>query len=174
MTSSTQATLSKRFEQVTLRLAQIGSIALGIMMLFTFFDVIGRYFFNSPIVGTVEVTELLMGLIVYLGIGYTTMLRGHIRVDILITHLPLQMQALLDLITLSIGLLFTILIGWQLWLKAADTRAAGDVTQLWELPLYPVAYVMAACSIPLIGGLLVQLMQALQTLFYSQKALDGS
>ena len=156
-------------EQVALWLARGGALALGLMMLFTFFDVIGRYFFNQPLVGTVEVTELLMGLIVYLGVGYTTLLRGHIRVDILITHLPPRPQALLELLTLGIGMVFTFLMGWQLWRKAADTAAVGDVTQLWELPVYPVAYVMAACTIPLGGGLLVQWLQAFQVLFSGEK-----
>lgn len=156
-------------ERLTLWLARGGAVALAMMMLFTFFDVIGRYFFNRPLVGTVEVTELLMALIVYLGVGYTTLLRGHIRVDIVITRLPKRPQAFLDVLTLSMGIAFTFLMGWQLWLKAADTVSMGDVTQLWELPVYPVAYVMAACSLPLVGGLLVQWIQAFQILFSGEK-----
>lgn len=151
-------------KQSTLWLSRAGAIALALMMLLTFFDVIGRYFFNSPIVGTVEITELLMGLIVYLGIGYTTVIHGHIRVDIVITHLPNRLRALLDVLTLTISIIFSVLVCWQLWVKAADTVAAGDVTQLYELPVFPFAYVMAACSITLITGLLLQFVQALHTL----------
>lgn len=156
-------------KQASLWLARAGASALALMMILTFFDVIGRYFFNSPLVGTVEVTELLMGMIVYLGIGYTTVFRGHICVDIVITHLPLRIQIFLELITLAISIIFTTLICWQLWIKAADTVATGDVTQLWELPVAPVAYLMAACSITLIAGLLIQFVQVLDTAFHGSK-----
>jgi TRAP-type C4-dicarboxylate transport system permease small subunit len=150
-------------ERATLWLARASAVGLALMTVLTFFDVIGRYFFNSPIVGTVEVTELLMGLIVYLGIGYTTITHGHIRVDIVITHLPSRLQAVLDVITLAISIIFAVLIFWRLWLKAEDTVATGDMTQLWEIPIAPVAYVMAVCSIPLVLGLLLQFIQALHS-----------
>ena len=58
-------------ERATLWLAQIGSLGLALMMFLTLGDVIGRAF-NVPITGAVEVTELIMGLMIYLGVGYTT------------------------------------------------------------------------------------------------------
>ena len=55
--------------RVTMWLARAGAGALATIMVLTFCDVIGRYVFNAPIVGTVEVTELLMGMMVYLAVG---------------------------------------------------------------------------------------------------------
>lgn len=154
--------LSGTSERVTMWLARGGALALTIMMLLTFFDVIGRAF-NHPIVGTVEVTELLMGLLIFLGVGLTTFLRGHIRVDILITYLSPRAQAVLDSVTMAISTVFAALMCWQLWLKAADTVAMGDVTQIWAVPVWPVAYLMAACSITLVTGLALHLFRSLHT-----------
>ena len=86
-------------------LARAGSAGLAIMMFLTLADVIGRMF-DNPIVGTVEVTELIMGMMIYLGVGYTTIHRGHIRVDILITRFSPRVQATLDTITFFIAFVF--------------------------------------------------------------------
>ncbi len=84
--------LSGQNGRVTMWLARAGAVGLAIIMLLTFCDVIGRYVFNAPIVGTVEVTELLMGMMVYLGVGMTTHVRGHIRVDIVIEPTSCQVH----------------------------------------------------------------------------------
>ena len=154
------ARLSTASERVTVWLARGGAVGLALMMLLTFSDVVGRAF-NHPIVGAVEVTELLMGLIIFLGIGLTTFLRAHIRVDIVITYLSPRVQAIIDTLTMAISSFFAVLICWQLWLKAADTVAEGDVTQIWALPVWPVAYVMAACSITLVTGLVLHFLRSL-------------
>ena len=142
-------------------LARVGAAGLAIIMLLTFCDVIGRYVFDAPIVGTVEVTELLMGTMVYLGVGLTTHARGHIRVDIIIDRLPLRVQALLDIITLGVCIVLVSLMCWHLWLKAGVTVEKNDLTQIWEWPIWPAAYVMAAASLMMITAMLLQLGQAL-------------
>ncbi len=141
-------------------LARAGAVALGIMMALTFFDVLGRELFNSPIVGTVEVTELLMGMMIFLGIGLTTRTRGHIRVDILIMRLPARLQAFLEIITLAIAIVFTSLICWELWQRAFEFVAREDETQVWALPIYPFAFVIAVASLPLVTVMIVQFFQA--------------
>ena len=92
-------------ERVTLWLARAGSIGLAIMMFLTLADVVGRIF-DHPVAGTVELTELIMGMIIYLGVGFTTFNRSHIRVDILITMMSTRVQAVLDVVTHVIATVF--------------------------------------------------------------------
>jgi len=134
------------------------------MMFLTLADVIGRTF-NHPIVGTVEVTELIMGMMIYLAIGYTTFLRGHIRVDILIILFSKRVQAILDLITGLIALVFTGLISWHLFIQAASKIEMNDLTQIWELPVWPSAFVMAIASIFLVTSLLLHVALIAMKLF---------
>ena len=51
--------LLDRFDALTGRLAlwlvRAGAVVLAAMMAMTFLDVVGRYVFNSPIVGTVDI-----------------------------------------------------------------------------------------------------------------------
>ncbi len=153
--------LSRR---ATWGLARVGGFALAMMMVLTFFDVIGRYFFNAPILGTVEITELLMGSIIYLGIGLTTFSRGHIRVDVAVGYLPPRVRAGFEAVTSAIGIGFSLLISWQLWLKAVDTVESNDLTQVWFLPVWPVAFTMALCSLAMPVGLFYLMVEALRGL----------
>ena len=128
-------------------LVRVGAVVLGVMVLMTFFDVCGRYLFSQPIVGTVDMTELFMGLIIYLGVGATTHGRGHISVDIVISHLAPALRTLVDFLSDVISAVLAVLICWQLWIVAVDTYHNTIVTRVWETPVYPVAFVMAAASI---------------------------
>jgi TRAP-type C4-dicarboxylate transport system permease small subunit len=137
--------------------ARAGSVGLATIMVLTFCDVIGRYVFNAPIVGTVEVTELLMGMMVYLGVGLTTQSRGHIRVDIVINLFPPRLRALLDVITSSLSILLVVLMCLHIWLKAGIIIDKNDLTQVWEWPVWPAAYIMAVASLLMVSSLLLQL-----------------
>lgn len=58
-----------------------GSMIL-IMMVVTTVDVIGRDVFNAPLFGAFEMTEILMGLVIFAGMPGTTAAREHITVNL--------------------------------------------------------------------------------------------
>jgi len=57
-------------------------------MLLVSAEVISRKFFNMPIPGQLELSELLMPPIIFLAIAYTQSTGGHVRVTVVIDHLP--------------------------------------------------------------------------------------
>lgn len=154
-------------ERVTLWLARAGSVGLAIMMFLTLADVIGRTF-DHPISGSVEVTELIMGLMIYLGVGYTTFLRGHIRVDILIMNFRPRVQAALDFFTGIIGLGITALISWQLFRQATARLENNETTQIWEISLWPFGFVMAFASILMVTSLILHVFTSARVAIGSQ------
>ena len=142
-------------------LVRAGAAALAIMMLLTFFNVAGRKLLNSPIVGAVEMTELLMGLIVFLGIAYTTRSRSHVTVDIITSHLPVRTREALALAAQILSTGFVVFISWRLWVVANETVSDNLRTQVWELPVYPVAFLMAAGSTLMVVVLVGQMVQSM-------------
>ncbi len=73
------ANLIERFVFPIIRLTnKVGLFILFMMMLLTVADVIGRYFFNFPIAGTFELTEVMLSLLVFFSIAYTQIHKGHI------------------------------------------------------------------------------------------------
>ena len=146
--------------QVTLWLARIAAFILAVVAVVTFCDVIARYVFNRPFTFTVEGTELAMGLIVFLSVGLTTHEDGHISVDIITIRLSERSRAIVGLITNILALAFIVLVVWRLWLRAAVLYDKGDETQVLLLPVWPVAFAMAAGSIFYFTGLLVHVIEA--------------
>jgi TRAP-type C4-dicarboxylate transport system permease small subunit len=123
------------------------------MMVLTFVDVIGRYFFNAPIIGSVEIISLMMGLVVFLGLGLATFEDGHIRVDIVTQLLPRKARLLMDVFAHLLSLGIAGLMSWRLTMVALDQTAEMNETQVLALPIWAVALVMAACSTLLVIGL---------------------
>lgn len=132
------------------------------MLLLTFADVIGREVLNRPIVANIEMTELLMGLVVYLGVSMTTRARGHVRVDILLNILPKRAQALADAVTLLLCTIFVTAMAWRLFERAVVKFNKGDETDLWKIPTWPVASIMTLCAALMAVLLFVQWVQAVR------------
>lgn len=99
-----------------------GFLLVGLMVLGAA-DVIGRYVFNRPIMGTFEISEILMAVMVFLGWAYTQAQRGHIRVDLLVSRYPPRLQAMVEFVILFLVLVVFCLIAW---------KAASIARQEWQ------------------------------------------
>ncbi len=140
---------------VTAWLARVATVALALIAVVTFFDVIARKVFNSGFTFTVEMTEMAMALIVFLGVGLVTHQRGHIVVDVVTLRLSERARVWLGLGTHVLSLGFVAVMVWRLWLQAAFIASKGDSTPIWNFPLWPIAYVIAGGSVFLVTGLVL-------------------
>ena len=145
---------------VTSWLARIAALALALIAVVTFCDVIARKVFNSGFTFTVEMTEMLMALIVFLGVGLVTHQRGHIMVDVLTLRLSERSRVWLGFVTNILSLGFVVMMVWRLWLQAAFITSKGDTTPIWNIPLWPIAYLIAAGSVFLVTGLVLQVLDS--------------
>jgi TRAP-type C4-dicarboxylate transport system permease small subunit len=155
--------------RVTTWLARIAALILSLLAVVTFADVVARYFFNRPFTFTVEMTELAMGLIVYLGVGLVTQSGSHITVDVVTLRLSERMRAFMTLLMNLLALAFLAIMVWQLFLRAQFLLVKADITPIWRIPFWPVAFVMAGASVFLLTGLLLQMIAAFQQLSGRQK-----
>ena len=148
-------------ERITSWLARIGAVALALIAVVTFCDVIARKVFNSGFTFTVEMTEMLMAVIVFLGVGLVTHQRGHIVVDVLTLRLSERSRVWLGLVTNVLSLGFVLLMVWRLWVQAAFISSKGDTTPIWNIPLWPIAYLIAAGSLFLVTGLVLHVLDSI-------------
>ena len=116
--------------------AYISTGVLGLMMLLTVVDVFLRYFFNSPITGTTEVTEFMMVIVVFPALAWCAVTRRHVQVDLLVSHLPPRVQTIIDSITLVLTLFTFIIITWHSALEANDVYTTGSLLKLPHAPFY--------------------------------------
>ncbi|MDP4594748.1 MAG: TRAP transporter small permease [Beijerinckiaceae bacterium] len=119
-----------------------GLCLLGLMLI-TFVDVVGRYFFDAALPFAVEIIQLGMGLLVFLGLGLTTLDRGHISVDLITSSVPGFVQKVLALTSAIAASVFFSLAAWQLSVRAVTFKSDKLTTEVLLLPVYPVAFIMA-------------------------------
>lgn len=127
-------------------LAGFACIVLVLVMLITFVDVVGRYFFNAPVTFAVELIQLGMGLLVLFGLAITTLERGHIAVDIVDSLVPAMVQRLFAAIAALCGVGFISLIAWRLWDRGLNFFGDGLATDVLFLPVWPVVLLMACAA----------------------------
>jgi tripartite ATP-independent transporter DctM subunit len=138
----------KSINMVVRSINGVGVAALTLMMLLTAVDVCLRYVFDSPIVGSYELNEFMMAVVVSFGLAYTAMHRGHINVDLLITRMGARSQAVINTITALLAVGFFALMTWRCFIYAGKMRMDGYTSQSLSLPIYPFVYVVAiGCAI---------------------------
>lgn len=141
-----ERTVHSTIKRVSDWMAGAASICLLGLMLITFADVVGRYFFNSPLVFTVEIVELGMGLLIFFGLAITTLNRGHIAVDLIAGFVPQKVRLWLATISALSAIVFFGLITWRLWDRAMNFWSDGLATQILFLPVAPVVFIMAIAA----------------------------
>ena len=116
------------------------------LMALTCVDVIGRYVFNAPVRGGLELIEIMMVLLVFAGLPLVTANREHVTVDMV----PVSAQRWLRRLHLAavdaIGVICLSVATWQLWVRGARAIALGDVTSQLRLPIGAVIYLMSALT----------------------------
>ncbi|MFQ5841932.1 MAG: TRAP transporter small permease subunit, partial [Thermodesulfobacteriota bacterium] len=132
-----------RIYPISKQLDRIASIILFFMMLLTIADVFLRKVFSKSILGTVEVTEFMMVIVVFFSLTQTEILNRHVKVDLLMSRLGQRTQGLIDMITQLVCFLLLGGITWSTLVYSAKMKAAGEVSQDLWIPVYPFVYIVA-------------------------------
>jgi len=96
-------------------LLSICGVILMVMIFLGTADVFGRYVFDSPVLGTQELMQVMMGAIVMLGWAYTQKEGGHVKVELFANMFPPRARNVLSLIMSLLALGLFITIGYKSW-----------------------------------------------------------
>jgi len=130
--------------------------AMGGVLLY---ESISRTLFNKPHIWVVEMAQFLMAAYYLLGGGYSMILKGHVRMDLLYGRWSEKRQALADLITgpfLMFYLIF-LLVGAISSIEYAVRYGQVNYTS-WAPPLAPIKIIMGI-------GILLMLLQTIARFF---------
>lgn len=156
------ARLIEKLSNPASRIANIvGATALVMMMLLFAVDVALRYIFILPIKGSSELIELGMVVVVFLAIAYTASQKGHVAIEIVVSRFSQRAQAIIDVITYVLSLLFIILVTWRVLLRADLAVQQKQATVVLTIPLYPFMYLVALGFILLAIVLLADIFNSL-------------
>ncbi len=139
--------ISKQINTVSVILNWFSAASLVAMMLLTTTDVVLRLF-RLPIPGTYEMVGFLGALVVSFSLAHTSLERGHIAVDFLVSKLSAKAQRNVDRVNSIICAGLFGLISWQSVIYALSTRENGEVSMTLEMPVYPfILGVAVGCCI---------------------------
>ena len=121
-------------------------VVLFAMMAMTCIDVTGRYFFNAPLDGATELTQMMLAIVVFAVLPTATWREEHINVDLLDNVFP---RRLVNIRQALVNLVSAVALGWltlRIWDLAARTASYGDVTPYLGIPMAPVDYFIAVMA----------------------------
>ena len=123
-----------KFQKVV---ADILGLLVVILMFLIVIDVGGRYIFNSPLKGGIEISEILMTWLLCLPLAYALVRETHVRVTMAVTHLPPRPKLIIDLLGTGLSLVFFSLITYVSWINFWDSFSRGETmaATIW-LPLW--------------------------------------
>ncbi len=151
--------LEKGISRTSNILSLIGVGMLFILMLQGAADVIGRYVFNKPIIGTMERAEVLLALTVFLGWGYTQNAKAHIDVKFFVARFSHRVRALVNVVTTFLVLVLFILIVWQSAVMAKAYYETGRLIYVIHWPLAPFTLVVCLGALVVCLVLIMQMVQ---------------
>jgi TRAP-type C4-dicarboxylate transport system permease small subunit len=133
---------------------RIAALFVGVVAADVFVSIILRYFFSYSIPDSYDFGRLLLGILIFWGIGATSYRGTHITVDLLWANVSPRLQRMIDTFATLVLLFIVCVHTWTLFDKVVATRADKILTFDLRLPAWPffaVAWVGDAAAVILIG-----------------------
>ena len=121
----------------------IGLVALTVA------DVIGRYVLNAPLPGAFELTELMLGALVFAALPIAAFSEEHVEIDMAFVISPAPVQTVMLWIRGFVSAVTLWVISWRLVVHGLRLAEDGAATNALSIPLAPFGWfaaVMAALS----------------------------
>lgn len=116
------------------------------MMVMTCIDVFGREVLNAPLDGATELTQLMMGVIVFAVLPIVCLREEHITVDLLDRWFPRRAAPIRQIVLNFAAALMMAVVCWRVWIIGSFQMEYGDGTEFLEIPLGPISYFISITS----------------------------
>ncbi|EHU9473629.1 TRAP transporter small permease [Vibrio vulnificus] len=133
-------------------LGSLAALSLFLMMVVTFVDVMSRNLLNAPILGSTEMVEVLLAIMVFMAFPLVSWQEENICVDLLDNYFPSKWISLRQIIINLICACSLILVAATNWKLAGRSLEYEEVTEILELPLGYVTYLISITGF--VGGAL--------------------
>lgn len=116
--------------------AVVGGIVLIAMAIMTVVSVIGRTFFDRPILGDVELVQLGLAVCVATFLPYTQFRSANIIVDFFTTKASARSQRRMDGLGCLLYAGMTAIIAWRVYAGGVMSQENQEASMLMNLPLW--------------------------------------
>ena len=133
-------------ETVVKIFGRVAAILIPILAILITYEVVARYAFGAPTFWAFEISYMLMGISLMLGIAWCSQVRKHIRVDFLYDNLPRRGQSVVDLAGYVL-LLIPILVwlSWALFVYFMEAYQVNETSgeSAWNPIIWPFKFSFA-------------------------------
>jgi TRAP-type C4-dicarboxylate transport system permease small subunit len=126
-----------------------GFVLLGIVLMVAWSATRG-YFFNRPLQGDVEMTEMWVAVAAFMFLPYCQLTGANVTADIFTARAGPRTIALLELLSAVIALGFSVLLLWRMYYGLLDYREYVETTTTLHVPIW-YAYIPALISLALLA-----------------------
>ncbi|MBI4587347.1 MAG: TRAP transporter small permease [Candidatus Rokubacteria bacterium] len=113
--------LLRAFDRLVTGMAYVTGALFLLISFYITADVTGRKFFHLSSGATDEIGGYALGLGGMWALAYTLKTGGHVRIDVLLPHLPLRAQSVLHYVALALMALFASVVAVYAWRLALDS-----------------------------------------------------
>jgi len=131
-------------ERFSLGIEKIAGILLGVVTVLIVVSSLGRYVFALPVPDAFDLSRFLVGAAIMWGFASVGYRGSHIKVDLFVEMMPARLRRVCDLFAWLVLGLFTVLLFWKMWGRAASAFASGEATFDLRLPAWPMIALIAA------------------------------
>lgn len=143
-------------------MALLSGLAAFSLMFLAAYSVTGREFFEKPLLGYVDLIEMLMPLIAIMGVSYVQRNGGHIRMDIIIGAMKGRLLWFFELVSILLILALMIALVWGSWahfdrsFDCARPLCSRDSSIDISLPIWPSKLIVPVAFAVLCARLVLQ------------------
>jgi TRAP-type C4-dicarboxylate transport system permease small subunit len=137
--------------------AMISGFGIFGLMLIGVVHIFGRKLFNAPIFGYIDIVEIAMSALVFLGLAYTERLGGHIRMELFVSFLKGRWLWTFELLGVLVGLVIVAVLTYYSYTHAMRAYDSGDTTIDAQYLLWPSKMIVSVSLALLFLRLLVSL-----------------
>ena len=127
------------------RVNTVVALACGVLVFFYMFLVIanitGRYSFNSPVHGTMEIGQLVLASVIFFSLAYAQMKNSHIRVRAVLERFPRKWQEIFEISILAVGFLMMVLLASRALPFALESYNLKEAHIAVDVPIWPTKFI---------------------------------
>jgi TRAP-type C4-dicarboxylate transport system permease small subunit len=131
-------------------MAFLSGLTLVAMALMSLASIVGRTFFDAPVVGDYELVQIACAAAVSLALPYTQWVRGHVIVDFFTVKANPKFVLALDAVAAAVLCAFALTFAWRMWVNMIELMDGWDASLMLNIPTW-WGYVPMVPSFALLG-----------------------
>lgn len=123
-------------DKISKTFAVASGLSLVAMALMSLRSILGRSFFDSPLLGDYELVQMFSAVAVSLSLPYANWIKGHVIVDFFTAKASPALNRWLDTGAQVLIAFFSAVLCWNTLRGLFDLKDTGDASMLLEIPTW--------------------------------------